>query len=108
MSLILDFLAHFSTLFEIVEAVLLLERIVIRDLATDLLRVLDQRTSLILFDLSLLLLDLLLLLNLAHVVLALNTGLLRQVHLLLLELSLAGNLEVSSDALSLLMLKLFT
>lgn len=108
LSLVLDFLAHFSALLKVVKAILLLEGLVVGDLAADLLRVLDQSLSLILLNLALLLLDLLLLLNLAHVVLALDTGLLSQVHLLLLELSLAGSLKVSSDAQSLLVLELFT
>lgn len=68
----------------------------------------NKSLALILLNLALLLFNLLLFLNLAHVVLTLNTSLLSQVDLLLLELSLSSLLKICSDSLSLLMLELFS
>mmetsp|Transcript_1964 Transcript_1964/g.2908 ORF Transcript_1964/g.2908 Transcript_1964/m.2908 type:complete len:345 (+) Transcript_1964:237-1271(+) len=66
-----------------------------------------QSLSLFLFDLLFLGFSLLLLLNLGHVVLSFNAGLVSQAALLLRELLLASHLQVSLDALALLLLEAF-
>ena len=70
--------------------------------------VIDEGLLSVLLDLSLLQLDLLLLLNLVHVVFSLDASLLSQSRGLLLELLLSSFLEISLDALSLGLLELFS
>lgn len=107
-SLHVDFLSDLSTLLQEVKSVLLFDVLVGRNLIPDLVGVIDEGLLSVLLDLSLLQLDLLLLLNLVHVVLSLNASLLSQGRGLLLELLLSGLLEISLDALSLGLLKLFS
>ena len=106
--LIFNFFSNFSTLFKIIKSILLFDVLVGGDLSSDFDGVINESVLLLLFNLSLLLFNLLLLLDLEHVVLSLNSSLLSEGALLLLELHLSGNLKVSLDSLSLLMLESFS
>ena len=75
-SLHINFLSDLSTFFQKVQSILLLEVFVGRNLSSDLAGVIDLSLLSILFDLSLLQLDLFLLLDLVHVVFSLDTSLL--------------------------------
>ena len=108
LSFVIDLLADFTTLLQEVEPVLLLLGIVIGDLGPDLLRVIDEGLLLLLLDLLLLGLNLPLLLNLSHVVFSLDTSLVGETLLLLRELPLPGNFQVSLDSLSLELLESFS
>ena len=107
-SLHIDFLSDFSAFFQVVQSILFLVIFVGRNLPSNLVGVLDESLLSVLFDLSLLELYLLLLLDLMHVVLSLDSGLLGEGGGLLLELLLPGLLEVGLDALSLRLLQLFS
>ena len=106
--LIFNFFSNFSTLFEIIKSILLFDILVGGDLSSNFDGVIDESVLLLLFNLSLLLFDLLLLLDLEHVVLSFNSSLLCERALFLLELHLSGNLEISLNSLSLRMLKSFS
>jgi len=106
-SFVVNFLSDLSSLLEIIKSLLFLDGIVFSDLATDFVRVLHKSVFLLLLDLSLLVFNLLLFLDLIHVVLALNSGLLSKTRLLLWELFLSGNLKIGLDSLSLLGLESF-
>ena len=106
--LIFNFFSNFSTLFEIVKSFLLFEILVGGDLSSNFDGVIDESILLLLFNLSLLLFDLLLLLDLEHVVLSFNSSLLSERALFFLELHLSGNLKISLNSLSLCMLESFS
>ena len=71
------------------------------NLASDFLGVVDKSLLLLFFDLPFLLFNLLLLLDLIHVVFSLNSGLISKVCLLLRELSLSSDFEIGLDSFSL-------
>lgn len=77
-------------------------------MSSNFYRVVHEGGFLLLLNLSLLLFDLLLLLDLDHVVLSLDSSLLSQGLLFLGELNLSGHLEIGCDSLSLLVLKSFS
>ena len=106
--LIFNFFSNFSTLFEIVKSFLLFEILVGGDLSSNFDGVIDESVLLLLFNLSFLLFDLLLLLDLEHVVLSFNSSLLSERALFFLELHLSGNLKISLNSLSLCMLESFS
>jgi len=106
-SLVVNFLSDFSSLFKIIKSILLLDLLVIGDLTSNFLGVLYQGIFLLLFDLSLLLFNLLLLLDLIHVVFSFDSCLLSKAQLLLAELFLSSYLEVGLDSHSLLSFQSF-
>lgn len=81
--LIFNFFSNLSTLFKVIESVLLFDILVGGDLSSNFYRVVDKGTLLLFLDLALLLLDLLLFLDLEHVVLSFDSGLLSEGALLL-------------------------
>jgi hypothetical protein len=93
--LIFNFFSDFSSLLQIVESILLFDILVCRDLGPNFYRVVHEGILLLLLDLSLLGFDLLLLLDLEHVVLSLDSSLLGQRTLFLRELNLSGDFEIS-------------
>ena len=107
-SLHVDFFSNFSAFLQEVKSILLFDIFVGSNLSPDLIRVINECLLSILFDFSLLQLDLLLLLNLVHVVLSFYSSLLGQGRGFLLELLLSCLLEVSLDTLSLGLFKLFS
>ena len=94
-----------ATLLQVVKSLLLFVLFIVGDLGSHLMTVVDQCLSLLFLDFLFLGLDLLLLLNLVHVVFSLNASLLGQTGLLFRELPLTSQLEVSLNSLSLLVLK---
>ena len=106
--LIFNFFSDLSTLFKVIESILLFDILVGGNLSSNFYRVVDESALLLLLDLALLLLDLLLFLDLEHVVLSFDSGLLSEGALLLLELHLSSNLKISLNPLLLLMLKSFS
>ena len=107
-SLHIDFLSNLSTLFQVVQSILLLNIFVIRNLGSDLMRVFDEGLLSVFFDLPFLQLDLLLLLDLVHVVFSFDTSLLCKSSSLLRELLLSGFFEVSLNSYPLCLLELFS
>lgn len=77
-SLVLDVLSDPATFFQVVESILLFVLLIVRDLGSHLMAVIDKSLSLFLFDFLFLGLDLFLLLDLIHVVFSFNSGLLCQ------------------------------
>jgi len=104
----IDFLSNLSSLFQVVQSILLLNIFVIRNLGSDLVRVFDEGLLSIFFDLPLLQLDLLLLLDLVHVVFSFDASLLSKGRSLLRELLLSSFFEVSLDSHPLCLLELFS
>ena len=108
LSLVTDFFSDLSSLLKIIESILFFDALVGRDLGSDFLGMFNERILLLFFNLSFLLLDLLLLLNLIHVIFPLDSGLFGETGLFFRELLLSGNLKISLDSLSLLVLESFT
>ena len=104
-SLILDVLSNFSTFFEIVKSVLFFISFVGWDLTSDLFGVIDKSLSFFFFNFLLLCFNLLLLLDLIHVVFSLNSSLFSKTGLLLWELLLSSHFKISHDSLTLLVFK---
>jgi len=108
LSLVTDFFSDLSSLLKIIESILFFDTFVGRDLGSDFLGMFNEGILLLFFNLSFLLLDLLLLLNLIHVIFPLDSGLFGETGLFFSELLLSGNLKISLDSLSLLVLESFT
>ena len=108
LSLVTDFFSDLSSLLKIIESILFFDTFVGRDLGSDFLGMFNEGILLLFFNLSFLLLDLLLLLDLIHVIFPLDSGLFGETGLFLRELLLSGNLKISLDSLSLLVLESFT
>ena len=108
LSLVTDFFSDLSSLLKIIESILFFDTFVGGDLGSDFLGMFNEGILLLFFNLSFLLLDLLLLLDLIHVIFPLDSGLFGETGLLFRELLLSGNLKISLDSLSLLVLESFT
>ena len=107
-SLHINFLSDLSTFFQVVESILLLNIFVCRNLTSDLSSVFDESMFSVFLDLPFLQLDLLLLLDLVHVVFSLYTCLFGKGGGLFRELLLSSLFEVSLDSLPLGLFKLFS
>lgn len=107
-SLVVDFLPYFSAFFQEVQSVLFFDIFIVGNLASNLVRVVNECLLSVLLDLSLLEFHLLLFLDLVHVVLSLDSGLLSEGRSFLLELLLSSLLEIGLNALSLGLLQLFS
>lgn len=108
LSLVTDFFSDLSSLLKIIESILFFDTFVGGDLGSDFLGMFNEGILLLFFNLSFLLLDLLLLLDLIHVIFPLDSGLFGETGLLFRELLLSGNLKISLNSLSLLVLESFT
>ena len=75
LSLVTDFFSDLSSLLKIIESILFFESFVGGNLGPDFLGMFNEGIFLLFFNLSFLLLDLLLLLDLIHVIFPLNSGL---------------------------------
>ena len=76
--LIFNFFSDLSAFFEVIKSILLFDTVVGRNLGSNFYRVIDQGILFLFLDPSLLHLDLLLLLDLEHVVFSLDPGLLSE------------------------------
>ena len=108
LSLVTDFFSDLSSLLKIIESILLFDTFVGGDLGSDFLGMFNEGILLLFFNLSFLLLDLLLFLNLVHVIFPLDSGLFGETGLFFRELPLSGNLKISLNPHSLLVLESFT
>ena len=104
LSLVTDFFSDLSSLLKIIKSLLFFDTFVGGNLGSDFLGMFNEGILLLFFNLSFLLLDLLLLLDLIHVIFPLNSGLFGETLLFFSELLLSGNLKISLDSLSLLVL----
>jgi hypothetical protein len=101
LSFSINSLSNFSSFLKIVKSVLFFNLLFVMNLTSNFLGMVDKSLLFLFFNLSFLLFNLLLLLDLIHVVLSLNSGLISKVCLLLRELSLSSNFEISLDSFSL-------